>query len=229
MNYRKLYLLIRKRPFLCCGLYTLFYLSWFRFLERTVTAASHYHVIHCGLDDLIPFVPAFIIPYLLWFFYVLGILLFLGKKDADEMTRLCIFLASGMSICLLICTLYHNGTDFRVSADPSDGIYSALTWLIQRADTPTNVFPSIHVYNAFGVNAAVWHSRFFARRPALRVASALLMLSICCSTVFLKQHSLIDVAGAMVLAYFMDVAVYGHVPVPVLGVPVQKKKLTHPA
>ena len=40
-------------------------------------------MMHCALDDAIPFVPAFIIPYLMWYAYVplmLAAVCFLDKK-----------------------------------------------------------------------------------------------------------------------------------------------------
>ena len=41
--------------------------------------------------------------------------------------------------------------------------------------------------------------------------SFIIMVSICMSTVFLKQHSVADVTGALVLAYVMYQFVYGNV------------------
>ena len=46
-------------------LYALIYMPWFTYLERHVTAA--FYLIHSPLDDYIPFVEYFIVPYLLWF------------------------------------------------------------------------------------------------------------------------------------------------------------------
>ena len=54
--------------------YAFIYLPWFMYLERTVT--RDYHIMHASLDDLIPFNEYFIIPYLLWFLYVAGTLVF---------------------------------------------------------------------------------------------------------------------------------------------------------
>ena len=45
--------------------YFLIYLAWFAYLERTVT--RRFHVIHMPIDDYIPFIEVFIVPYLLWF------------------------------------------------------------------------------------------------------------------------------------------------------------------
>ena len=48
-------------------LYGLIYMPWFCYLEKRQTI--HY-LIHSPLDDYIPFVEYFIIPYLLWFVFL---------------------------------------------------------------------------------------------------------------------------------------------------------------
>ena len=48
-------------------LYGLIYMPWFCYLEKRQTI--HY-LIHSPLDDCIPFVEYFIIPYLLWFVFL---------------------------------------------------------------------------------------------------------------------------------------------------------------
>lgn len=220
----RLFLLIREYRYLLGTLYGFFYLGWFRLLEDSVTPNSRICIMHCGADDLIPVLPVFIIPYLFWFVYVLGSIFWFGAHDPDEMTRLGISLAGGMTICLLICTFFPNGTDLRIPADPDSGLFSKLLWFTQRADTTTNVFPSIHVYNSLAVNSAVHHSMDLRHRPRILAASTLTTILICFSTVFLKQHSLIDLAGACILAYFMERSVYSGVPVPVPAGAGQKKK-----
>ena len=51
-------------------LYAFIYMPWFMYLEKHITADSEYHVIHSVLDDKIPFVEYFIVPYLLWFVFI---------------------------------------------------------------------------------------------------------------------------------------------------------------
>ena len=75
-------------------------------------------------------------------------------------------------------------------------------------DTPTNLFPSVHVFNSIAVNIAVWHSDNFKKNKAVRYSSAVLMVLIILSTMFLKQHSVFDVVTGMVLAVFMYSVVY---------------------
>lgn len=187
--------------------YGFIYLPWFLYLERTVV--RDYTVMHVRLDDYIPFNEYFIVPYLLWFIYVAGAVLYFFFTSRQEYYRLCIFLFTGMTASLLICTFFPNGTDLRVTVDPQQNFCSFLVSLVHSADTSTNVFPSIHAYNSLGVHAAVMNSAALQSRRGVRRGSFLLMVAICLSTVFLKQHSAIDVMGAIVLAYMVYSFVYG--------------------
>ena len=121
-----------------------------------------------------------------------------------------------MTSSLLICTLFPNGTDLRITANPANGFFEHLVWMIQRTDTPTNVFPSIHVFNALAVHAAVARSKTLRRHPLVQGLSLLLMVSICLSTVFLKQHSVLDVLGALLLGYFVYAVIYEQSEMPAL-------------
>ena len=47
-------------------LYALIYMPWFLFLEKHVT--MNYHVVQTALDEEIPFIEYFIVPYMLWFY-----------------------------------------------------------------------------------------------------------------------------------------------------------------
>lgn len=189
--------------------YGLIYLPWFFHLEQTVV--RDYHVMHVALDDKIPFNEYFIVPYLLWFVYVAVPIVYFFFTSKQEYYRICTFLFTGMTICLLICTFFPNGTDLRPVVDPQKNFCSWLVSLIHIADTSTNVFPSIHAYNSIGVHCAIKHSPSLQNKRWIQIGSFVLMVSICLSTVFLKQHSAVDVVGAMILAYVMYPFVYGAV------------------
>ncbi len=188
--------------------YTLIYLIWFFYLERTVT--TNYHVVHVRLDDFIPFCEYFIIPYLMWFVYVAAAVLFLFFTNKEEYYRLCIYLFSGMTISLIVCTFFHNGTDFRPVLDPEENIFTRMVAALYVTDTPTNVFPSIHVYNSICTHVAVSRSTILKKYPALQYGSLILTVLICMATVFLKQHSVVDVFGGCLLAYILYYVVYGY-------------------
>ena len=59
------------------------------------------HIMHCPLDDIIPFCEWFIMPYLLWFLYIPAIFVFLFYHSKNEFYRICAYEFTGMTIALL--------------------------------------------------------------------------------------------------------------------------------
>lgn len=186
--------------------YGIVYLVWFAYLEKTVT--KDYQVIHMTLDDYIPFCEVFVIPYLLWFAYIAVVIIYFFLKDRDDYYKLCIFLSVGMTVFLVVSTLWPNGHHLRPQTMPRDNIFTRLVSMLYMTDTSTNLWPSIHVYNSIGAHLAIIKSKHFQNRPGIRCASFLLAASIILSTMFIKQHSVFDVLTAFALSAIMYVIVY---------------------
>lgn len=182
------------------------YLSWFSYLEKAVT--KNYTVIHMAVDDYIPFLEVFVIPYFLWFLYVSLVVLFFFFRNKEDYYRACTFLFTGMTIFLIISTLWPNGQHLRPAVMPRDNIFTQMVAGLYQTDTPTNLWPSIHVYNSLGAHIAIMRSKAFADRKLIRLGSLLLSASIVLSTMFIKQHSVFDVLTAFGLAAVMYVLVY---------------------
>ena len=187
-------------------LYGIIYLSWFAHLERTVT--KNYRVIHMGIDDYIPFCEVFVIPYFLWFIYVAAVIMFFFFKNRDDYYRTCVFLFTGMTIFLIVSTLWPNGHHLRPYTMPRDNIFTHLLIGLYKTDTPTNLWPSIHVYNSIGAHLAIAKSSYFKDKPWIRCGSFVLAVSIILSTMFIKQHSVFDVLTAFGLSAIMYILVY---------------------
>lgn len=188
--------------------YLLVYMPWFSFLN-TWTPTQDPYPIYCGLDDLIPFCEWFAIPYFLWFAYIVAGHIFLFFTSREDFVRMCIFLYTGMTICLIIYTLFPNCQQLRVDYDTlgrTNLLIEAIATL-QGMDTPCNVFPSIHCLNSIGMHIALSKSQHLGRhRDAWVRSSFILMVLIILSTVFIKQHSVLDALGSFVLAvplYFL--------------------------
>ena len=194
-----------KHAWLLC--YGFIYLPWFCYLEKTIT--RNYHVMHVALDDFIPFNEYFIIPYMMWFLYVAGTIVFFLFRNKEDYYRICTFLFSGMTISLIICTLFRNGTDFRPIIDPDKNIFCRMVFALYKTDTCTNVFPSVHVYNSICTHVAISRNAVLRQHHGLQIGSFLLMVSICLATVFLKQHSVVDGAGSAIMAYALYYTIYG--------------------
>lgn len=176
------------------------YLLWFFLLEQHVT--ERYHIIESPLDASIPFQEIFIVPYLLWFPFIAVSVLYFIFRDKTEYYRLCGVLITGMTVFLLVSTFYPNGVALRpVLADLGrDNLFLDLVATLHQADTSTNVCPSIHVYNSLAVCVAFFASSHLKGKYLLKAGILILTILICMSTVFLKQHSVIDVFWAFVLA-----------------------------
>lgn len=187
-------------------LYAFIYLPWFIYLEKTVV--RHYHVIHMKIDDYIPFNEYFIIPYMLWFIYMGGAIAYFFFKDVKDYYRLTTFLFTGMTIFLIISTLFPNGHNLRPVEFVRDNIFVDAVKQLYKADTATNLFPSIHVFNSLVVHISISKSSHFKDKKWIRLTSLCLMVSIILSTVLLKQHSIFDVITAFIMFTLLYPLVY---------------------
>ena len=70
-------------------------------------------IIHCFLDDLIPFNEWFAIPYFLWFAAFPGSLLFFLLLDKRDFTELCILIFGGAAFCFTVYLLWPNCLQLR--------------------------------------------------------------------------------------------------------------------
>lgn len=190
-------------------IYMVIYLIWFVWLEQT--NVKNHQIIHVSMDDYIPFCEVFIIPYLLWFGYVSAVVIYLFFKNKQDYYKACVFLFTGMTIFLIISTLWPNGHDLRPVSMPRDNCFTYLISMLWKTDTPTNLWPSIHVFNSMGAHFAIMRNRDLAQarfgRP-VKIASGILCVSIILSTMFIKQHSLFDVVTGILMGAVMYAVVY---------------------
>ncbi len=207
INFKELFW---KHRYLLLQAYWLIYLPWFAYLERTVT--SHFHVIHMELDDKIPFISVFAIPYFLWFGYVAVAFCYTYLHDKQEYLRACGFLFTGMTIFLVISTVYPNGHYMRYGVTLGSGVFDQMVRWLWETDTATNLFPSIHVFNSIGAHIALTRSENLRDNKVVKYTSFTLMCSIILATVFIKQHSVFDVMTALLMALVLYPIAYGKAP-----------------
>lgn len=186
--------------------YMVIYLTWFAWLEDT--NKKDYQLIHLDIDDSIPFLDIFIIPYLLWFAYVAAVVIYLFFNNKQDYYRVCAFLFTGMTVFLVISTLWPNGHHLRNTVTLGDNLFSRMVARLWAVDTPTNLWPSIHVYNSLGAHFAVIRSSGLEKRRGVKAASCILAVSIILSTMFIKQHSVFDVVTGIAMGTLMYAIVY---------------------
>ena len=189
------------------ALYTVFYLLCFTYLENRQV---RYHIIDSSLDDKIPFCEYFIIPYLLWFLYIavtVGYFLFFNE-NTTEFWSLILNLAIGMTLFLIVSYVYPNGLNIRPAEFTNDSVFTRMVQFLYRTDTPTNVLPSIHVYNSVAAFSAIHTCKNLRKHKGIRTGSFILTTLIVLSTMFLKQHSIADVATGITCAVATYVLFY---------------------
>lgn len=187
-------------------LYILIYMPWFLYLEKHVR--SGYYVIQTEIDKAIPFVEYFIIPYLLWFVFIAAVCLYFFFTDVPGFYRLTTFMFTGMTVFLIISTFFPNGQHLRPVVFERDNMFTDMVKMLYRADTCTNVFPSLHVFNSLSVCVAVYESETLKKHRIASWSVYILAALIILATMFLKQHSILDVTGAFFMAWALYQFVY---------------------
>ena len=189
--------------------YAIVYMLFFEYLEcRPVWG---FHVIDTVFDDYIPFCEYFIVPYLLWFPYqILTVLYFIFRnKNKKEYYQLIFNMMMGMTVFLIVSYAYPNVLHLRPSEFPRENVFTDMVRWLYRTDTPTNVLPSIHVFNSLTCCMAILQNKRKHFKKTTDIAAVILTILIIMSTMLLKQHSVVDVALAILMYTACYRIVYG--------------------
>ncbi|MBQ9156988.1 MAG: serine/threonine protein phosphatase [Eubacterium sp.] len=187
-------------------LYGPLYLAAFHWLETL--RPERIHILDTAFDHCIPFMEIFIVPYIMWFFYIGISGAWFFFKEKDSFCRMMIFGIIGMTLFLIVSWIYPNGLTLRPQTFARDNVFVHLVRWIYSMDTATNVLPSIHVFNSVGVCCAIHSSRKLEKHRAVQGLSTLVTVLIILSTMFIKQHSIVDVTIALAMSYLCWELVY---------------------
>ncbi len=181
-------------------LYWPFHGLMFLLLERG-GLTSGFTPIWCPLDDLIPFCEWFFIPYVYWFVFLIGGLAWSFFCDVKAFRRMMQFIIVTYGITLMIYILWPTCQNLRPESFPRDNFMTRIIAWFYAFDTNTNVCPSMHVLGSVAVPVGLWYSEKF-RTPMARFWMVFQAALISISTVFVKQHSAVDVLSALPLCLF---------------------------
>ena len=188
------------------------------FSVERIWIRENYYSMSCPLDNLIPFCEWFLIPYLFWFVFLVGIHLYTLLYDAESFQRLMKFIIFSYSAALLIYIIFPNCQELRPEVFPRDNVLTRFMAGFYQFDTNTNVCPSLHVIGSAAVLTCAWHSRHF-NTTGWRLAFTVAAVLISVSTVFLKQHSVVDILAALPICGLAWTFAYG----------AKESKVPHPA
>ena len=189
-------------------LYWLAYLLSFILLERLLPAAT-YNTVWCKLDDLIPFCEWFIFPYMSWHVSLLWMSLYTLAYDIPAFKRFMWYLILTTVLAEIVYIVWPSQQLLRpdLAALGRSNLLTKLCGIIYTVDTNTNVCPSLHCIGGFAILfAALDMPRF--RTKGWTVFFVIFALLICASTVFMKQHSIVDFFAAIPVILIGWLAIY---------------------
>ncbi|MBQ8333450.1 MAG: phosphatase PAP2 family protein [Clostridia bacterium] len=158
--------------------------------------AEDCHVMYHPMDDLIPFCEIFVIPYMFWFVYLVGMYLYTLFYDIDTFRRLMKFTAITYTATLVVYLVYPTCQELRPIVFERDNFLTDFMAGFYRFDSNTNVCPSIHVIGSVAVCLAGLHAPKL-QKIRWKLFFPVTAVLICMATVFLKQHSILDVLWAL--------------------------------
>lgn len=164
-----------------------------------------YYPMHCALDDRVPFCEYFLIPYLFWFVFLVGIHIYTLLFDVDSFKKFMKFTMITYLAAIIIYMIFPNCQELRPLVFERDNIFTRFMAGFYQFDTNTNVCPSIHVIGSVAVMLCAWNSKHFGTKT-WKIIFSLTAILISVSTVFLKQHSVLDIIAAVpicIITYFI--------------------------
>lgn len=166
----------------------------FLILERGLTLSCY--PVESALDAKIPFCEYFVPAYYFWFVFLIGIHVYTGFFDIPAFKKLMYFIIITYTVTSVIYILFPTKQELRPAEFARDNIFVMIVKGLYDFDTNTNVCPSLHVIGSFAVLFTSWHCRRF-RTFWWQLGFISATVLICLSTVFLKQHSIIDIWAAL--------------------------------
>ncbi|MBQ8975412.1 MAG: phosphatase PAP2 family protein [Oscillospiraceae bacterium] len=182
------------------------YLICFWICEHIVV--NNYWSSYLPLDDLIPFNEIFVIAYVAWYPCLIAMGIALLIRNSGDFRRYMLFIGVGFLSALAFCLIFPNGQDLRPAEFPRDNLLTRVLGMLYAADTNTNVLPSMHVIGAFAFVFPAFEAKSLRSHRWIKVLSVVMAVLICVSTVFVKQHSVLDTLAGIPWSFAKYAAVY---------------------
>lgn len=159
------------------------------------------------LDDLIPFNELFVIPYVFWYGFMVFAVLYTCFRDTEAFRKMSQFFILTFGGSILIFLLYPTCQNFRPAVMPRDNFLTRIMEFLYSIDTSTNVCPSLHVVGSIGAAIGLNYSKRFGTR-GWKLVNMTCAFFISISTVFVRQHSILDVVWGVAYSFAAWIIVY---------------------
>ncbi|KOA19251.1 PAP2 superfamily protein [Clostridium homopropionicum DSM 5847] len=163
--------------------------------------------IHSKIDVMIPFIPIFVLPYFSWFLFIAFTFIIFFTKSREDLLNTFRAINLDMIIAMIIYILFPNYQSLRPTAYAED-FFSQLVKLLQIGDSSSSVCPSLHVAISISLYLGIKNSVCFKNNSIVKFFTLILTILISISTVFIKQHSIVDVLAGIFLSFIVHIFVY---------------------
>lgn len=159
------------------------------------TNKLYHYSLMTSFDLIIPFKSIFVIPYILAYIqWIVGYLL-IARTDEAYCTRI---LTGEIVAKIIVCIIYILiPTTMERATITDSGICSYFVRLIYSLDQPINLFPSIHCLESWICFRGSINKLYFSKK--YMVIMGVSTISVMLSTVFIKQHVVLDAIGAIIV------------------------------
>lgn len=179
----------------------------FYILTENLIPAEKCYPVHSVVDDIIPFCEVFVIPYVFWYLLIVFSLLYFALYNTDSFRDLSKFIIITQIVAVAIYIIFPTRQDLRPEVFMRDNIFTDCVGFLYSFDTNTGVCPSLHVAYSIGI-ASVWLKEKGVN-ALWKVFIVVAVISICLSTMFIKQHSFVDFLAALPVCLLAEIIVYG--------------------
>ncbi|MGH4124675.1 MAG: phosphatase PAP2 family protein [Clostridium sp.] len=153
------------------------------------------HSLMTDIDRSIPFVNAFIVPYVIWYGFIYAVLVYLYFKDKEIYLKTLLTYEVCILISFIIYALFQT-TVPRPVLSGNDFLTNIVRWVYQ-SDNPFNCFPSTHSFSSYVIFKGVSESKI--KNKIIRFVISSMCILVMISTIFVKQHVILDLLGAIIL------------------------------
>ncbi len=177
------------------------------FLTENLIPAQRCHVMHCVLDDWIPFNEYFLIFYTGWYILVFGSLAYYLIYDVKRFRELDLYIFVTQMVAMFFYIVLPSRQDLRPETFPRENFFTWVMGLIYTFDTDTGVCPSLHVAYSWAIFNVMVKDEHLAKW--FKVFLGLFAVMVSLSTSFVKQHSFLDIFAAIPVVLLGEILIYG--------------------
>lgn len=202
---------IKERKYVLLALYWPFNCLWYTVLKACISDREVW-LVESALDQYIPFCEWFVIPYVLWYVYIIAVFYHAAKCEKQTFLRTAALGIGSMLLPMIFCTLVPNGIPLSLRPDfETLGRSNLLTKLVEfiyaNDSPPRNCMPSMHVSASMALFFSLLRNEALKGKKWIKIGAGILSVAISLSTVFIKQHSVLDLVAGVAVAVFLLIVV----------------------